>query len=93
MHVPMTPTIFSDSLFMRADSFAVTEAADAPPLGIRHCPFDFLRLATHCLFESASWLDLAIDAADLMEGRAPASEPTVLLIASRRINAALIRFR
>ena len=38
----------------------------------------------------ASWFDLAIDGADLVNGRAPALEPTVLVMASKRTRAALL---
>ena len=68
---------------------AVAAAAD-PPLGMRHCPFDFFKLATHAFVRRASWLALAMEGADLVKGRAPASEPTVLVMVSSRNRAALL---
>jgi len=79
-----------DSDERTADSEAEAAAAEDPPRGIKHWPLDFLRLATHVPETRASWLDLAMECADLVKGRAPASDPTVLVIARRRISAALL---
>jgi hypothetical protein len=84
------PIILRDSDESTADSEAEAAAAEDPPRGIKHSPLDFLRFATHVPETRDSWFDFAMEDADLVKGRAPASDPTVLVIARRRRSAALL---